>query len=79
MTPIPYEIVTIISGFAGFNIGLFVVMSFISRGMRFYVEAFLLNRHGGRARDIMEQRLGLWAAVRAAVIVIGFVIVVRVF
>ena len=70
---------TITSGFAGLNIGLFIVLSLISRGMRFYVEAFLLNRYGSRARDIMEQRLGLWAAVRAAVIVIGFVIVAHVF
>ncbi len=79
LTPIPYKIVTITSGFAGFNIGLFVVMSVISRGMRFYVEAFLLNRYGPRARGIIEERLGLWAALGAAALVIGFIVVVRVF
>jgi membrane protein YqaA with SNARE-associated domain len=79
LTPIPYKIVTITSGFAGFNIGLFVVMSVISRGMRFYLEAFLLNRYGGRARGIIEERLGLWAALGAAALVIGFIVVVRVF
>jgi membrane protein YqaA with SNARE-associated domain len=78
LTPIPYKIVTITSGFAGFNIGLFIVMSLISRGMRFYFIAFLLNRYGSRARDIIERRLGLWAAISAAAIVLGFVIVVRV-
>ena len=78
LTPIPYKIVTITSGFAGFNIGLFIVMSIISRGMRFYFIAFLLNRYGSRARDIIERRLGLWAAISAAAIVLGFVIVVRV-
>jgi len=78
LTPIPYKIVTITSGFAGFNIGLFIVMSLISRGMRFYFIAFLLNRYGGRARVIIERRLGLWAAISAAAIVLGFVIVVRV-
>jgi len=79
LTPIPYKIVTITSGFAGFNVGLFIVMSIISRGMRFYVEAFLLNRYGARARGIIEKRLGLWATLGAAVIVIGFIVVVRVF
>jgi membrane protein YqaA with SNARE-associated domain len=79
LTPIPYKIVTITSGFAGFNIGLFVVFSLITRGLRFFVVAFLLNRYGDRARGIIEERLGLWAAVSAAAIVVGFVIVTRVF
>ena len=79
LTPIPYKIVTITSGFAGFNIGLFIVLSLITRGMRFYVEAFLLNRYGARARLIIEKRLGLWAGLAAAAIVVGFAIVVRVF
>jgi membrane protein YqaA with SNARE-associated domain len=79
LTPIPYKIVTITSGFAGFNLGLFIVLSVITRGARFFVEAFLLNRYGARARGIIEERLGLWAALSAAVIVVGFILVVRVF
>jgi len=79
LTPIPYKLVTITSGFAGFNLGLFIVLSVITRGARFFVEAFLLNRYGARARGIIEQRLGLWAALSAAVIVVGFILVVRVF
>ena len=79
LTPIPYKIVTITSGFAGYNILLFVVLSLITRGMRFFVEAFLLNRYGARARLIIEKRLGLWAGLAAAAIVVGFIIVVRVF
>jgi membrane protein YqaA with SNARE-associated domain len=35
LTPIPYKIVTITSGFAGFNLSLFVVPSLITRGARF--------------------------------------------
>jgi membrane protein YqaA with SNARE-associated domain len=78
LTPIPYKVVTITAGFASFNIGLFIVMSLISRGMRFYLLAFLLNRYGDRARHIIEKRLGLWTALSAAIIVVGFVILVRV-
>ncbi len=79
LTPIPYKLVTIASGFAGFNIGLFILMSLISRGMRFYAVAFLLNRYGRRARGIIEERLGLWATLSAVAIVVGFIVVVRVF
>jgi hypothetical protein len=79
LTPIPYKIVTITSGFAGFNLPLFVVLSLITRGARFFVEAFLLNRYGARARGIIEKRLGLWAGLAALGVVIGFIVVVRVF
>ena len=79
LTPIPYKIVTITSGFAGFNIGLFIVMSVITRGARFFLEAFLLNRYGARARNMIEERLGLWAMIGAAGVVIGFIVVVRLF
>jgi membrane protein YqaA with SNARE-associated domain len=64
LTPIPYKIVTITSGFAGFNLFLFVILSLITRGARFFVEAFLLNRYGARARGIIEKRLGLPSALR---------------
>jgi membrane protein YqaA with SNARE-associated domain len=79
LTPIPYKIVTITSGFAGYNLGLFVLFSLITRGARFFIEAFLLNRYGARARGIIEKRLGMWTGLAAAAIVIGFIVVVRVF
>jgi membrane protein YqaA with SNARE-associated domain len=79
LTPIPYKIVTITSGFAGFNLGLFIVLSIITRGARFFVEGFLLNRYGARARTIIEERLGMWAALAALGVVVGFIVVVRVF
>jgi membrane protein YqaA with SNARE-associated domain len=79
LTPIPYKIVTITSGFAGFNFGLFIVLSVITRGARFYLVAFLLNRYGDHARHVLEQRLGLWTAIFLAVLVIGFIVVARLF
>ena len=79
LTPIPYKIVTITSGFAGFNFGLFIVLSVITRGARFYLVAFLLNRYGDRARHVLEERLGLWTAIFLAVLVIGFIVVARLF
>jgi membrane protein YqaA with SNARE-associated domain len=79
LTPIPYKIVTITSGFAGFNFGLFIVLSVITRGARFYLVAFLLNRYGDQARHVLEQRLGFWTAIFLAVLVIGFIVVARLF
>jgi membrane protein YqaA with SNARE-associated domain len=73
LTPIPYKVVTITSGFAGYNLGLFFVFSVITRGARFFVLAFLLHRYGDQARHIIERQLGLWTMAFAAVVVIGLV------
>ncbi len=73
LTPIPYKLVTITSGFAGYNLLLFILFSIITRGARFYVLAFILHRYGDRARSIIEERLGLWATLAAVLIVVGMV------
>ena len=73
VTPIPYKIVTITSGFAGYNLWLFILLSFIARGMRFYLSAFLLSRYGLRARAIIEERLGFWLLVSVGILVIGVI------
>jgi len=79
LTPIPYKLVTITSGFAGYNFLWFVALSLLTRGARFFVLAFLLHRYGASAREIIEKRLGLWTAIGAAALVGGFVIVYGVF
>jgi membrane protein YqaA with SNARE-associated domain len=73
LTPIPYKLITIASGFAGYNFGWFVLLSLLTRGLRFFAEAFLLKRYGARARTMLEERLGLWVTVGALVLVGGVV------
>jgi len=77
LTPIPYKLVTITSGFANFNIWLFVVLSVIARGGRFFFVAVLLNRYGDWIRVKIEEHLGLWVSLGAGVLVAGFVIAFR--
>jgi len=76
MTPIPYKIVTIASGFADYPLIPFILLSFVARGMRFYLVAFLLHRYGPRAREIIEKRLGFWTTIGALVVIVGFIIAV---
>lgn len=71
LTPIPYKIVTITSGFAGYNFWMFVALSLVARGARFYVLAFVLSRYGPKAREIIERRLGLWVSLATVVLVVG--------
>ncbi len=71
LTPIPYKIVTITSGFAGYNLPLFILFSVIARAGRFFLLAFLLHRYGERARTIIEERLGFWVTLVAIGMVLG--------
>ena len=77
LTPIPYKLVTITSGFAGYDIWLFTLLSLITRGARFFIEAVVLNRFGDPIRAEVEKRLGLWVTLFAVVLIGGIVIAVR--
>ena len=75
VTPIPYKIVTITAGFAGYSLPLFILFSTITRGARFFIAAFLIGRYGARARVIIEKHLGFWVTIGVLVLVAGFVAV----
>jgi membrane protein YqaA with SNARE-associated domain len=79
LTPIPYKLVTITSGFAGYNLFLFILFSVITRGARFFILAFLFNRYGPAAREIIEKRLGFWVTIGAIGLLLGFVVVFWIF
>jgi len=74
LTPIPYKLVTITSGFANYNIWLFIALSVIARGGRFFAVAILLNRYGEWIRVRIERHLGFWVSLGAAVLVAGFIV-----
>jgi membrane protein YqaA with SNARE-associated domain len=77
LTPIPYKLVTITSGFAGYNIWLFILCSIIARGGRFFIVAIVLNRYGDVIRAEIEKRLGLWLTAFLLLLVGGFVVAVK--
>jgi membrane protein YqaA with SNARE-associated domain len=77
LTPIPYKLVTITSGFAGYNIWLFVLFSVITRGGRFFIAALVLNRYGDWIRARIEQHLGLFVLILVVALVAGFFVAFR--
>jgi membrane protein YqaA with SNARE-associated domain len=77
LTPIPYKLVTITSGFAGYNIWLFILFSIITRGARFFIEAVVLNRFGDAIRAEIERRLALWVTLFAIAVIGGFIVAVK--
>lgn len=59
VTPFPYKVITIMSGWTSLPLGTFIVTSIIARGMRFFLVAWLLWYYGDSIRAFIERRLGL--------------------
>ena len=74
-TPIPFKLVTIASGFAAFNFPLFVLCAMITRGARFFLLSWLLQRWGEPVQAFIEKRLTLVSWLLLATIVGGFALV----
>jgi membrane protein YqaA with SNARE-associated domain len=72
LTPIPYKIVTIASGAARFDFPLFMLASLVTRGLRFFAVAALLQRYGEPVRIFIERRLTVVTTGLAAGVVGGF-------
>jgi membrane protein YqaA with SNARE-associated domain len=72
LTPIPYKLVTITSGFAAFDFVWFVALSLVTRGARFFVLAGLLNHFGEPIRRTLEKHFGVALMLVAATVVGGF-------
>ena len=79
LTPIPYKLVTIVSGLLGYNFPLFVLLSAITRGGRFFILALALNRWGDPLRVAMERHFALFLGLILVIIVAGFVIAAKMF
>jgi membrane protein YqaA with SNARE-associated domain len=75
LTPIPYKLVTIVSGMAGYSLPLFIILSIITRGLRFSIVAGLLYAFGEPMRHFIEKRLEWVMLAVFAAIVAGFVII----
>ena len=73
LTPIPYKLVTITSGFAHYSLFWFTVLSVVTRGARFFLLAGLLGRYGVGIRSVLDRHLNVVAGLFAAVVILGFV------
>jgi membrane protein YqaA with SNARE-associated domain len=76
LTPIPYKLVTIASGLAHFNFGMFIVASVVTRGARFFLVAALLKVYGPPIQAFVEKRLTLVTSL-VAVLIVGAIVVLK--
>ena len=73
-TPLPYKIFTIVSGLIGFNFPIFILISLISRGLRFFIVSYLSSKFGNVFTNFMNQHGQKWFTIIGIIIVIIAVI-----
>jgi membrane protein YqaA with SNARE-associated domain len=73
LTPIPYKLVTIISGAMAFSIPVFIAASAVTRGIRFFAVAWVFKTYGPAIAPTIEKRIGAVTAGLAVLIVGGLV------
>lgn len=71
-TPIPFKVFTIASGVFGMSVPAFVAAAFVSRGLRFTIEAALITRYGARVREIIDRNFNLMTIAFVVLLVGGF-------
>ena len=72
-TPLPYKAFTIASGLIAFNLPVFIIVSLISRSLRFFIVAFLSYKYGELFTEYMNNHGSKWFTVIGILLVIVFV------
>jgi len=76
ITPFPYKFITIASGVFGLNIFLFIIVSIIGRGLRFYLIAILLYFFGEKIKLIIDKYFNILTVV-FFILLVGSVFIIR--
>ncbi len=78
-TPLPYKVFTIASGLIGFNFLIFVLISLISRGLRFFIVSYLSYKFGDLFNEYMDKHGSKWFTIIGILIVIISLIIYQIF
>ena len=74
-TPIPYKAFTISSGLITFSLPVFIIVSLISRGLRFFIVAYLSYKFGDLFTKYMDNHGSKWFTIIGIIIVIVFIFI----
>ena len=78
-TPLPYKVFTIASGLISFNLSIFILVSLISRSLRFFIISYLSYKFGYLFNDFMENHSSKWFTIIGIIIILIAIIFYLVF
>ncbi|NOY39538.1 MAG: DedA family protein [Nitrospirae bacterium] len=73
-TPIPYKVFTISAGFFQVDFSVFMVVSFLSRGARFFLVGGLIYLFGKHIRNFIDKYFNLLTYGFTAILIGGFIV-----
>jgi len=69
-TPLPFKLLTISSGIIHFNLMSFIFICIVTRGLRFFLVAYLTYKFGSKFGPFLEKKGGQWATIIAIIIIV---------
>jgi len=69
-SPIPFKLLTITSGFVHFNLFYFIIVSMLTRGLRFFLIAFLIGNFSSAMKQIIEKKLLKFSLILSIVLIV---------
>lgn len=78
VTPIPFKLVTIVSGAMAFSLPVFVAACAVTRAVRFFLVAWLFRTFGPALAPVIEKRIGLFAILFVVILVGGFIVAAQI-
>ena len=69
-TPVPFKLLTITSGFVNFNFFYFIIVCMFTRGLRFFLIAFLIGNFGPAMRKIIEKKMVTFSIIFAMILIV---------
>ena len=69
-TPLPYKVFTIASGIIGFNVPIFIIVSLLSRGLRFFIVSYLSYKFGDLFTQFMDKHGSKWFTILGILVVL---------
>jgi len=69
-TPLPFKLLTISSGIIHFNLITFIFICIVTRGLRFFLVAYLTYKFGQKIGPFLDKQGAKWSIVIAGIIIL---------
>ena len=69
-TPLPFKLLTISSGIIHFNLVSFILICIITRGLRFFIVAYLAYKFGEKIGPFLDKQGNKWSIIIAGILIL---------
>ena len=74
-TPLPFKLLTISSGIIHFNLITFILICVVTRGLRFFLVAYLTYKFGQKIGPFLDRQGTKWSIIIAGIIILIAIVI----